>query len=286
MSRTTAPRRATLAATAAALVAGIVATGPAAHAAYEDATMELPRATSKYPGTGPFRPYVQEIMIGGVVPLKDEALLNRTRQGYLYRAGQQNSDITITQVDGRVTFVDKGTRSWKWMAPACTRIDVPQGVGASCIVAPRFTEAKPMLVEVWPRLGDDTLDTTALPTLFDISFLGDRGDDTARLGPGNDFVNAAQDDDHAYGGEGDEWIRGGTENDVLDGQDGDDYILGLFGNDTLYGGTGNDSVYGADGDDTLFTGEGIDRAICGGGADEATFKTTDRAIDCERTNRS
>lgn len=286
MSRTPARVRPTVVAAAVALVAGTLATGSSAHAAFEDATMELPRATSKYPGVGPFRPYVQEIMIGGVVPLKDEALLNRTPQGYIYRAGQQNSDITITQVDGRVTFVDTGTRSWKWMAPACTRIDVPQGVGASCVVAPKFTEAAPMLVEVWPRLGDDTLDATALPALFDISFLGDRGDDTVRLGPGNDFVNAAQDDDHVYGGEGDEWIRTGTEDDVADGQGGNDYIVGLFGNDTLYGGTGDDSLYGSDGSDTLFTGDGVDRANCGGGSDEATVTSSDRAIGCERTSRS
>ncbi len=172
------------------------------------------------------------------------------------------------------------------MARACTRLDVPQGVGASCVVGAKFTDAAPMLVEVWPRLGDDTVDSTALPALFDVSFLGDRGDDVARLGPGNDFVNAAQDDDHVYGGEGDEWIRLGTENDVADGQGGDDYILGLFGDDTVSGGTGDDSLYGSDGNDSLFTGEGVDRANCGGGSDEASFKSSDRAIDCERINRS
>ena len=114
------------------------------------------RATSKYPGTGPFRPYVQEIMIGGVVPLKDEALLNRTKQGYIYRAGQQNSDITITQVDGRRHLRRQGHPVVEVDGAGMHRIDVPRVCGASCVVAPKFTEAAPMLVEVWPRLGDDT----------------------------------------------------------------------------------------------------------------------------------
>jgi hypothetical protein len=71
--------------------------------------MDLPRETGKCPGVGPYWPYVQQIMIGGVVPLKGQAIINVTEHGYLFRAGQQNSSLTMTLVDGRLRFADTGT---------------------------------------------------------------------------------------------------------------------------------------------------------------------------------
>ena len=273
-------------AAATALAAGVVGTSTTAQAAYEDATMELPRKTSPYAGVGPHRPYVQQILIGGVVPLKNEALLNRTTHGYLFRAGQQDSNLTMTHTDGRLRFVDTGTESWKWLPKACTQLDVPQGVGASCAIGIKFTDAGPMLVEVWPRLGNDVVDSTALPALFDVSFLGDRGDDVAYLGAGNDFFNGAQDADRGYGGDGRDWIRTGLADDVIDGGADGDYLVGVDGHDTIYGGSGDDRLYGIDGDDKLFAGDGNDHVSCGNGADEATLKSTDKAVACETTSSS
>jgi len=287
MSRTITRRSTRFIAAAAALAsAGVVGTSTPAQAAYEDATMDLPRNTSKYAGVGPHRPYVQEILIGGVVPLKNEALLNPTQHGYLYRAGQQNSDLTMTYTDGRLLFVDTATESWKWLPTACTEVDVPQGVGASCVIRTKFTDAAPMLVEVWPRLGNDVVDSTALPALFDVSFLGDKGDDVAYLGAGDDYINGAQDADEGYGGDGRDWIRTGLADDFIDGGADSDYLVGVDGNDTIYAGSGDDRLYGIDGDDKLFAGEGNDHVSCGNGADEATLKSTDKAIACETTNRS
>ena len=275
------PRRITVLLAGVALCAAAVGASGVAQAAFEDATMSLPRETSGTPGLGPHRPYVQYIPIGGVVPLKDQALINPTKHGYLFRAGQQDSHVTVTMSAGRLQFVDTGTESWKWLPKRCQRLDVPQGVGASCTIAERFTLAAPMLVEVWPRLGNDVLDATALPALFDVSFLGDAGDDVAYLGAGDDFVNGAQDEDSAYGGDGRDWIRTGLADDFIDGGSGDDYLVGVDAHDTIYGGDGDDRLYGIDGDDELFAGAGRDFVSCGNGTDTATFKSGDRTSACE-----
>jgi Ca2+-binding RTX toxin-like protein len=280
------PRRITVLLAGAALTAGTVGVTSPAHAQYEDATMNLPRATSGTPGLGPHFPYVQSIGIGGVVPLKNASLINRTKNGWLYRSGQQNSDLTVTETNGRLQFVDTGTQSWKWMPKACTRLDVPQGVGASCVIATRFTTAEPMLVEIWPRLGNDTIDTSALSGRFDVSILGDRGDEVVHLGAGNNFVNGAQDNDTVYGGDGNDWIRTATGDDYIDGGNGNDYLVGVDNDDTIYGGAGDDKVYGSGGNDELFAGAGDDYVVCGDGSDTANVKYGDRTVQCETQNVS
>jgi hypothetical protein len=228
---------------------------------------------------------VQEILIGGVVPLKDEAIVNRTKRGYLFRAGQQDSDLTITHVDGRLVFVDEGTASWQWLPKACQRLDVPEGVGASCRIGAKFTTSAPMLVEVWPRLGNDVLDSSALPELFDVSFLGDRGHDVAHLGAGDDFFNGAQDHDRVDGGAGRDWLRTGLGNDVIDGGADGDHLVGVDGDDIIYGGSGDDRIYGLDGDDELYSGDGNDSVSCGNDTDTASVKGTDRTVACETISR-
>jgi Ca2+-binding RTX toxin-like protein len=264
----------------------VTATGTAASAKYEDATMQLKRSKAPHAGIGPHRPYVTEILIGGVVPLKNQALLNKTKQGYLFRGGQQDNNITITEVGGRLQFVDTHTASWKWMPKACSKIDVPQGIGARCKIGPKFSMAKPMLVEVWPRLGDDTVNSTALSAFFDVAVLGDRGEDVVYFGAGNNFFNGAQDSDRAYGGPGNDWIRTGLDDDFIDGGAGDDYLVGVDGNDTIYGGPGNDRIGGLNGNDTIFSGEGNDIVACGNGKDNATITSGDKPIACETINRS
>jgi Ca2+-binding RTX toxin-like protein len=280
-------RRAAFIVAATALAAGLVgATGTAAQAKYEDATMDLPRKKAPVAGVGPHRPYVQEILIGGVVPLKNEALLNKIKQGYLFRGGQQDNNLTITHTDGRVQFVDTGTASWKWLPKACTELDVPQGVGASCKIGRKFSTAAPMLVEVWPRLGNDVLDSTALSDFFDVSYLGDKGDDVAYFGAGDNFFNGAQDSDRGYGGSGNDWVRTGLADDFIDGGAGNDYLVGVDGHDVIQGGDGNDLLYGIDGNDKLFAGSGTDRLACGSGDDEASAKSSDKTVDCETTSNS
>jgi serralysin len=252
-----------------ALAAGALGPTTAAQATgYSDPTVNLPRKMGKVPGIGPHSPYVQEILINTVVPLKNGAIVNRTKYGYLYRAGQQNSDLKMTMNGGRIQFVDSGTEKWKWLPRACKKFTVPQGVGASCSIPTRYTGSHPMLVEVWPRWGDDVVDARALSSLFDVSVLGDRGNDTFYGGAGGDFFNGAQDNDKAYGGDGRDWLRTGLGTDVIDGGAGGDHLVGVEGNDVLYSGSGEDLVY------------------CGNGSDTAWAKTTDRTSSCENLNRS
>jgi Ca2+-binding RTX toxin-like protein len=279
-------RHSLVALAAAALTAGAAGMVPTAQAGYDDPTTKLPRKTAPYSDVGPKRPYVQEITINTVVPLKNEAIINRTAHGYLFRAGQQNTDLTVTYTGGRVRFVDTGTAKWKWLPAACRRVAVPKGVGATCAKQAKFTYAAPMLLEIWPRLGNDVVDTTALPALFDVSFLGDKGDDVAHLGAGNDFFNGAQDRDRGYGGAGNDWIRTGLADDHIAGGDGDDYLAGVDGHDTIHGNDGNDRLYGIAGNDSIVAGRGSDQVSCGTGVDSASVTSGDRVIGCESTRTS
>ncbi len=278
---------ASLAAVAALTVGTLATTSPAeAGTVYGDPTTSLPRKTSPYPGVGPKRPYVQEILINTVIPLKNQAIINRTSQGYLFRAGQQDTSLVVTHVNGRLQFVDKGTASWKWLPKACTKISVPLGVGASCKTPLWATTTNPLLLEVWPRLGDDVVDTSALTAQVDVSFLGDKGDDVAYFGAGDDFFNGAQDSDRGYGGAGRDWIRTGDAADVLDGGAEADVLVGVAGDDTMYGGSGDDRIQGLDGNDEIHAGEGKDLALCGNGSDRAYVTSTDKATLCESVSRS
>lgn len=253
---------------------------------YGDATTALPKQAGKTPGIGPSSPYVQQIMIDDVVPLKDQAIINPVPNGYLFRAGQQDSDLTMAVVNGRLQFVDEGTAAWKWLPPECRGIEVARGVGASCVIPSFFDESNAMLIEVWPRLGHDIVDSTALSAAFDVSFLADVGQDKAYFGAGDDFFNGAQDDDTGYGGAGRDWLRTGDGNDLLDGQAGGDSLVGVNHNDTIYGGAGDDVLSGGAGDDTLHAGSGNDRNSCGTGFDIAWMLRTDKAYDCETVNLS
>lgn len=254
--------------------------------AYADPATQEPKEHGPKPGIGPSSPYVQVLNAGNPEPLKDQAIINPVPNGYLYRAGQQDSNLTMSLVNGRLHFVDTGTAAWKHLPPECNALTVPQGVGASCEAPGFFTESRPMLIEVWPRLGDDTIDSTALSARFDISFLADAGNDVAYLGAGDDFVNGAQDADVVYGGGGRDWIRTGLADDFIDGGEGGDWLVGVDNNDTIHGGPGDDLMYGGDGTDQLHNGAGKDTANCGGGVDSAFVLSLDKVTDCESVSRS
>ena len=154
-------------------------------------------------------------------------------------------------------------------------------MAAVCTIPTRYTTEKPMLVEVWPRLGNDTVRSTRLSARFDVSFLGDRGRDRAYLGAGDDFVNGAQDADRAHGGGGRDWLRTGLADDVINGGGGGDYLVGVADDDLIRGGGGDDRLYGMDQNDTLEPGAGTDFASCGAGRDGVTMDRQDQGVDCE-----
>lgn len=214
-------------------------------------------------------------------PLTGVAVIDRTEHGYVYRAGSQDSHLVVTQVKGGLRFADSGTPRFKGLADQCRKARARRGVAAVCAIPSGISTKQPLLVEVWPRIGDDFLDTTRLSANFAVTMLGDLGDDEARFGPGSDFFNGHMGHDRVYGGEGDDWIRTGDDADVIRGGPGNDYLVGMLGNDNIWGEDGDDWLMGMDGNDRLVPGAGTDRASCGLGADSAVVDSEDTPLLCE-----
>jgi Ca2+-binding RTX toxin-like protein len=196
---------------------------------------------------GPSRPFV-DVLNGQfkLVPLKNAAMIVKAKHGYTYKAGQQNSNLKVTSSAGKVRFHDRGTKELRGIPRACNRVKVRKGIAATCRVG-RASEKRPVLLQIWPRLGHDVVDTSALPAKFQVTVLGDAGRETIRLGAGNDFVNGASGRDRVWGGGGRDWIRTGLGNDYLHGGSGNDRLVGVQGNDRIIGGPGRDLLGGGPG---------------------------------------
>jgi serralysin len=260
-----------------ALLAGLVMAGATAGTATG--------ATTPDPDYGPPYHYTTELMgqFGAPIPLKNMALLTRTTHGYRYRAGQQNSHLVVTESGSTIRFRDRGTRRWKSAVPrGCHRQKVRRGIAATCRVPGWVTTGKPLLVEIWPRLGDDYVDAHTLPASVAMTVLGDEGDDTVRFGAGPDFFNGHSGTDVVDGGAGNDWIRAGLDDDLVHAGSGNDKVVGMQGADVIYGEDGDDKLYGTEDDDQLFAGTGTDFVSCSSGTDTATVDSADRTTsDCE-----
>lgn len=219
-----------------------------------------------------------------VIPLKNKAMITRTKSGYLFRAGQQDSHLVLSRVTSGVRFADSGTAQWKSLPASCHRQSVSKGVAAVCRVSSKVTASHPMTLQIWTRLGDDYVDGSRLPAALRMSVLADAGNDVVYGGAGNDFVNGAQNNDHVYGGPGNDWIRTGIGNDSIWGGSGNDKLVGQDGLDHLYGGAGTDREYGSNGHDVLYGESGSDLLNCGGGSDTAHRGSGDRTRECETVN--
>lgn len=237
--------------------------------------------------TGPPYNFTTELMGEYAdVALKNSAMLTRTKHGYRFHSGQQNSHLVVTRVDRGLRFVDRGTRSFKKLSPACHRKKV-RGIAAVCRVPGSISVRRPLLVEVWPRLGNDYTDASSLTARFAVTVLGDKGRDVARFGAGPDFFNGFSGRDRVSGGAGNDWIRPGIGNDALNGGSGNDDIVAVDGRDTVRGGKGKDRLWAGDGDDRLRGGAGADLVLCGNGRDLAKVDARDRvARNCESVDRN
>jgi Ca2+-binding RTX toxin-like protein len=239
------------------------------------------------PGSNAGPPYNYETELmgedGPATPLKDSAILERTEHGYRFRSGQQNGHLVVTRVDGGLRFADTGTASFKQPpAAACQRKKVRVGIAAVCRIPGGLSVAAPLLIEVWPRLGNDYTDTSTLPATFAATALGDAGRDVAHFGAGPDFFNGFSSRDVVTGGAGNDWIRSGIGNDAVDGGPGNDDIVAKEGSDTVHGGDGDDRLWAGDGDDHLGGGAGADFLLCGNGRDSTDADGSDRVSrDCE-----
>lgn len=221
---------------------------------------------------------------GPVIPLKNAAMIVRTEGGYRYIAGQQNSHLTVSIAQGKLRYVDTGTRELRDIPKSCSRVAASKGVAALCSIPAKF-DGREMYLEIWPRLGDDFVDGSTVPSRFKMWVLADAGFDTVRGGDGDDFVNGAQDADKVWGGAGNDWIRTGIGNDSLWGGSGDDKLVGVEGRDEIRGGDGNDRVGGGAGNDSLWGDAGRDILACGGGRDNAYVDASDRTNKCESVAR-
>lgn len=212
------------------------------------------------------------------------ATLTRTSYGYYFDAGQQDTHLTISVTPrGRLRFADTHTDVLRQRAKACDRRSARVGIVVVCRVPDGVGPRHPLTLRVFTRLGDDTVDTTALPQRFRLYMLCDKGNEVIRAGAGNDFVNGAQNNDRIWGGPGRDWLRSNKGNDAIFGGPGNDKVVGVAGRDRVHGGPGNDRVYGGPGNDRLFADDGNDRVLCGTGHDRALAERRDAtARDCER----
>ena len=218
---------------------------------------------------------------GPPIPLKNAAMISHSEYGYRYQAGQQDSHLTVTLVDGKLRFADTGTQKWRSLPKSCQRQSVSQGVAALCRIPAAYADGSTMFLEIWPRLGDDYIDGATLPAMFRMWVLVDAGNDTVLTGAGDDFVNGAMGSDKVWGGAGDDWIRTGDAGDTIWGEEGDDRLVGVDGADEIHGGSGDDSVGGGNGNDALYADIGTDIVRCAAGTDDAFVDQDDRANDCE-----
>jgi len=233
---------------------------------------------------GPPYDYATELMGGSTISLPDQAMITRTEHGYLFRAGQQDTHLVVTLTADGLLFEDTGTASFKKLARRCREKLADVGVAALCRVPSGISTAEPLLLEVWPRLGDDYVDGSSLPDTFAMTMLSDAGHDVALFGAGPDFFNGFTGRDQVWGGAGNDWIRTGQEADLVWGGEGDDQLVGTDGGDTMYGGAGDDLVGGGAGNDRLDGGAGSDALRCNGGADTAWADHLDRLKGCETVN--
>jgi len=218
---------------------------------------------------------------GKAIPLKNAAMIVKTDGGYRYIAGQQNSHLTVSIEGDNVVYVDTGTQELRDHPGSCTQVSVSKGIRVECAVPAGYDSSNRMYLEVWPRLGDDFVDGSTLPSWTRFWVLADQGRDTVYGGAGDDFVNGAQDGDTVYGGGGDDWLRTGKGQDVLWGGDGNDKLVGVYEHDEIHGGAGNDRVGGGPGNDTLYGDDGSDTVACGGGSDDAFVDSSDHMSECE-----
>ena len=228
------------------------------------------------PGTNSGPPYTYTTeLVGqfGFLPLRNKGQLTRTDHGYRFRTGNQRDHIVVSRVDGKLRFVDTGNvDSWRKLSPACHRQRVRVGIAAICPVPSTITVRRPLLIELWPRGGDDFTDTSTLPATFATTVLSDFGDDVSHFGAGPDFFNGFLGRDKVWAGAGNDWIRTGDAHDVV------------------VGGPGNDDIAAADGPETglvaatVTTGSGVGPETIGCLAMPA--QTWSRAAKAPTTPRS
>ena len=210
------------------------------------------------------------------------ATISKMKNGYYYDAGQQDTKLVITKVPGGVRYADAHTDVIRSKPDSCQSKPARAGSVVVCKVPKSVNARHPMTLKIFTRLGNDYIDSTALPASFELYMLADAGNDTVKAGAGDDFINGADGVDHMRGGRGNDWIRTGLKDDHIWGGPGRDRLVGVQGRDRIFGGRGNDRVGGGPGNDRLVAGDGTDFVLCSTGMDHVVVQRVDRIMqDCE-----
>jgi hypothetical protein len=214
-------------------------------------------------------------------------MLSKSKHGYLFRAGQQDTHLEVTLTSSGLRFEDSGTKEFRKLTNVCKEKKAGRGIAAVCPVPGNISQRQPLLIEVWPRLGNDYVDTSTLPAEYSVTVLGDKGQEEVHFGAGWDFFNGYSQRDKVWGGGGNDWFRPGLGNDLVVGGPGNDDVVAVEGHDTIRGSEGHDRIWAGDGNDRLWGGPGDDFVLCGSGRDRATADAGDQVTrDCERvTNK-
>lgn len=254
-----------------ALAASLLVVSPAAEAA-------RPPSGPNAPGPHPVTELVGQYDLPKLG--NREVLLTVSKFGFRYVGGGVDNDLSVSEVDGEVLYVDRAATAWKSLPSSCRRVPVERGVAAQCRVPAKFQDRR-MFLEVYPRLGDDRVDGSTMSSRFRMWVLVDEGDDTIAMGAGDDFANGAFDDDTVSAGAGDDWVRVGDGRNSIDGGPGRDYLVGGKDRDVIRGGDDADSVYGGSGRDRIRGDDGADVLDGGPGRDTALRDRGDRVRKCE-----
>ncbi|CAN5268202.1 MAG: calcium-binding protein [Nocardioides sp.] len=238
----------------------------------------------------PYHPLTELVdgHLGKIEPMKDQGILRVNTCGINYASGQQNSNMTVKMSNGKLRLTDKGTKSWKRISDNCRRVAVDKGVSAVCTIPKRFKDS--MFLTVWPRLGNDRIIATKVPSWIRVWVLTDAGHDVVKTGPGDDFINGAMGRDRLFGGPGQDWIRGGDDADLLNAGPGNDggmctndeiQIVAGDGVDTIIGGPGSDCLYSGEGKDRIRAeDQNTDRIVCGRSKDQLKVDRADITLLC------
>lgn len=164
----------------------------------------------------------------GVNGIGHEAVIRKSKFGYVYISGKHNSHLTVKYVHRKgkrniLRYRDTTTLRAKLPRNGCKKEHVKKGVSVICTI-PKKLRGKKVFVQVWPRLGNDYVDGSSLGRRFRLWVLTDAGRDVVKGGAGDDFVNGAKGDDKMWGGKGHDWLRGGPGHDRIHGGPGKDRI--------------------------------------------------------------
>lgn len=209
-----------------------------------------------------------------------DAGIQATATGYRFRSGPQADHLSVLVVGGRLRFADHDATSWSaydhvsgrrvtQLPDSCEQKNVRRGVAALCTVPGAAT----VFVETWTGSGNDSVDTTRLPSRFRTWASPGPGTNTLDLGPGADHVSGGRDRDI---------VRSHGGSDDIHGGGGDDYLVGGVGNDRLYGDVGADVLLGEGGADLLRGGAGVDRIVSGPAADRVGCNDPADAVRADR----